>query len=322
MHPAQIAPACYAGHSMKILFVTSNRLGDAVLTTGLLDHLIRTYPRARITVATGPIAAGVFTHMPQLDRLIVFRKKSYDRHWIPLWWFAARQVWDLVVDIRASAISYLVPTKRRAVMRPRPGRKIEQLGAILRLSPPPMPVAWTSAEDHAHAATLLPPGSPNITPIITLGPTASRQIKMWPADKFAALFHALASGPLPNARAAILAGPGKTEEELSAPLRAALPDAIDLRGHLTIPQVTACLQRSALYIGNDSGLMHLAAAAGVPTLGLFGPTPWREYSPAGPRTIVAVSPTGPMEDLSVDLALQAAITLLGATQVASLSPPP
>lgn len=304
--------------SMKILFVTSNRLGDAVLTTGLLDHLLRVYPHARITVATGPIAAGVFIHMPKLDRLIVFRKKSYDRHWLSLWWFAVRQVWDLVVDIRASAISYLVPTKRRAVMGNRPGSKIEQLGGILRLSPPPMPVAWTNPADHALAGQLLPTG----TPIIALGPTASRRIKMWPAAKFAALFHALKAGPLLGARAAILAGPGGAEEELSSPLHAALPDAIDLRGILTISQATACLQRSAIYIGNDSGLMHLAAAAGVPTLGLFGPTSWREYAPAGPRTIVAVSPTGPMEDLTVELALQAAMKLLGPIEVASPPPPP
>ena len=55
---------------MRILFITSNRIGDAVLSTGLLDHLIRTYPQARFTVATGPVAEGVFTRMPGLERLI------------------------------------------------------------------------------------------------------------------------------------------------------------------------------------------------------------------------------------------------------------
>ncbi len=303
---------------MKILFVSSNRLGDAVLTTGLLDHLIRTYPNSRITVATGPIAAGVFTHMPQLERLIVFQKQSYDRHWLPLWWFAVRQVWDLVVDIRASGMAYLVPTKSRVVMRnDLPGTKVEQLGTILGLNPPPMPVTWTSPQDHTRAAQLLPPG----TPIIALGPTASRSIKMWPAEKFTALFHALAAGPLPGARAAILAGPGALEEELSAPLRAALPDAIDLRGALAIPEVTACLQRCALYIGNDSGLMHLAAAAAVPTIGLFGPTDWREYGPTGQCADVAVATDATMAGISVEAALAAAAKLLRAAPVASPPPP-
>src|SRR5271165_2834408 len=70
---------------MKILFVTSNRLGDAVLSTGLLDHLIRTYPEARITVVCGPVAEGVFARMPNRAKTIVLRKQSRGWHWLPLW---------------------------------------------------------------------------------------------------------------------------------------------------------------------------------------------------------------------------------------------
>ena len=70
---------------MRILFVTSSRIGDAVLSTGLLDHLMRRYPEARFTVACGPVAAGLFAHMPQLERLIVFDKRRYGRHWLGLW---------------------------------------------------------------------------------------------------------------------------------------------------------------------------------------------------------------------------------------------
>ena len=70
---------------MKILFVTSNRLGDAVLSTGLLDHLIRTHPDALITVVCGPVAEGVFERMPNRERTIVLRKLSWGRHWVPLW---------------------------------------------------------------------------------------------------------------------------------------------------------------------------------------------------------------------------------------------
>src|SRR5271154_2433706 len=106
---------------MRILFVTANRLGDAVLSTGLLDHLIRTYPRSRITVACGPAAEGVFLRMPNLERLIVLEKRRYGRHWLALWAATVGQVWDLVVDIRASALSFVVPARRRAVMRKRPG---------------------------------------------------------------------------------------------------------------------------------------------------------------------------------------------------------
>jgi ADP-heptose:LPS heptosyltransferase len=70
---------------------------------------------------------------------------------------------------------------------------------------------------------------------------------------------------------------------MAAPVLAALPGSVDLVGTLALPEVAAVLRHAALYLGNDSGLMHLAAAAGAPTLGLFGQSDPREYGPAGPR---------------------------------------
>src|SRR5689334_13062904 len=85
--------------TMRILFVTSNRVGDAVLSTGLLDHLIRAHPDARITVVCGRVAEGVFARMPNRDRTIILDKRPYGLHWLPLWATTVRTVWDLVVDI-------------------------------------------------------------------------------------------------------------------------------------------------------------------------------------------------------------------------------
>jgi ADP-heptose:LPS heptosyltransferase len=297
---------------MRILFVTSNRLGDAVLSTGLLDHLIRTYPLARISVVCGPAAEGVFARMPNRARTIVLDKRPYSLHWLPLWAGAATTLWDLVVDIRGSALSFMVPTRRRAVMRRRLGHKIAQLGAVLGLDPPPLPVAWTAAEDRAHAAILLPVGRP----VIGLGPTANWQPKTWPAERFAALFHNLASGPLQGAVPAVFGGPGEAEAAMAAPLLAALPGAIDLVGRLSLPEVAACLARCALFVGNDSGLMHLAAAAGAPTLGLFGPTPAHEYAPTGVNATAVLSSSERMQDLSVEAACAAATRLVERAEAA------
>lgn len=291
---------------MRILFVTSNRIGDAVLSTGLLDHLLKTYPEARFTIACGPVAEGLFARMPRRDATIVMEKQSYGRHWLPLWTATVGTVWDLVVDIRASAISYLVPTRKRAVMRKSAGHKTVQLARLLKLDSPPLPVVWTSPEDRAVAFRQLPSGGP----IVALGPTANWTGKVWPAENFAALFRALQAGPLPGARAAIFAGPGPQEAALAAPLRAALPNAIDLTGKLGLPQVAACLARCTLFVGNDSGLMHMAAASGAPTLGLFGPTPSAEYAPAGRCAAAVVSPTANMADLTVEAAYTAALALL------------
>lgn len=284
---------------MRILFVTSNRLGDAVLSTGLLDHLIRTYPDARITVVCGPVAAGLFARMPKLERTIAVTKRQMGRHWLPLWASVATTWWDLVVDIRGSALSWLVPTRHRAVMRRSTGHKTQQLAAVLGLNPPPLPVVWTSAEDRAKAAALLPADRP----VIVLAPTANWLPKIWPADRFVAAFEALSGG---HAQAVVIAGPGQTERAMAEPLLAALPGAIDLVGNLSLPEIAAVLARASLFIGNDSGLMHLAAAAGAPTIGLFGPTNAAEYGPSGPKARAVIVKSRRMEDITVQQLLDAA----------------
>ncbi len=299
---------------MRILFISATRIGDAVLSTGLLDTLLRRHPDARVTIACGPVAEGIFSRMPRLERILVIRKRRFDAHWLTLWGQAATTAWDLAVDLRGSALTFVLPVRRRAIMRGgrRPGHRLTHLAGTLGLSPPPLPVAWTDASDREMAARLLPDGAP----IIGLGPTANWSGKIWPPDRFVAVFEALRAGPLPGARAAVFAGPGDGERALAAPVLAALPDAIDLAGRLTLPQASACLARTRLFIGNDSGLMHMAAAAGAPTLGLFGPTPASEYAPAGRHAsaVLAEGPPGaaPMEALSVPAALQAALRLVEA----------
>ena len=121
---------------------------------------------------------------------------------------------------------------------------------------------------------------------------------------------------MPGAIPAVFAGPGQQEHAMAAPLLATLPGAIDLVGRLTLPEAAACLARCALFVGNDFGLMHLAAAAGTPTLGLFGPTPAAEYAPAGRSARVVMSSSSRMDDLSVDAALAVASRLLVATESA------
>jgi ADP-heptose:LPS heptosyltransferase len=296
---------------VRILFITATRLGDAVLSTGLLDHLLRRYPEARFTIACGSVAAGVFERMPRRDRTIVVAKRRFDWHWAELWAACAGTRWDLAVDLRGSGLTLLLRAQRRAIMRGgrRPGPRVAHLAGALGVHPPPLPVAWTDAADQARAAALLPPG----TPIIGLGPTANWAGKIWPAERFVALFQGLAER-VPGARVAVFGGPGETERAAAAPVLAALPGAVDLVGRLSLPEAAACLARCALFAGNDSGLMHLAASAGTPTLGLFGPTPASEYAPAGLLTAVALAegPAGQaaMTALPVGAALHAAEALL------------
>lgn len=302
------APALWHGEPVRILFVSANRLGDAVITCGILDHLIKTHPTARFTIACGPAAAGVYSRMPQLERIIAFDKHKNDSHWPKLWRSVAFTRWDLVVDVRGSALAYLVPAKCRIVRRKRPGRMYEQHAAMLGIDPAPLPVAWTAQADRDRARALLPVDRP----VIGFGVTANWAPKVWPAERFGALFERLSTDVLPGAVPAVFAGPGLAEREMAAPALACLPGAIDLRGALTIPEAAAVIGRCALYVGNDSGLMHLAAATGTSTVGLCGTTRDRaaEMAPAGPRAIWAEADQASMAALTVDTVEAACRALL------------
>lgn len=275
---------------MRLLFITATRIGDAVLSTGILDQLVRAHPGIRVTVACGPAAAGLFLHVPGLEQVVAMKKRPLTLHWLELWRASVGRRWDIAVDLRGSAITGLLRADRRIVRRG--GRKgvhrVAELGALLGLDPPPLPRVWTSQAEQDSARRRIPPGAP----VIGLGPTANWPGKVWPPEKFVALFDALASGPLPGARVAIFAGPGEAERAGADAVLRALPQrrAIDLAGNLSLTEAAACLARCDLYVGNDSGLMHLAAAAGAPTLGLFGPSPPEEYAPAGPNAAFVRTP--------------------------------
>ena len=131
---------------MRILFITATRIGDAVLSTGLVDHLLREHPTARFTIACGPVAEGVFARMPRRDRTLIVDKRRFDRHWLTLWRQTVTTLWDLAVDLRGSAITLLLPARRRAIMRGgrRPGHRLTHLAGVLGLADPPSPVTWTA----------------------------------------------------------------------------------------------------------------------------------------------------------------------------------
>ncbi len=271
---------------MKLLFVTSNRIGDAVLSTGILGHLIDRHPGLRVTVACGPDSAALFEEVPGLERLIPLSKMTWKRHWLGLWRACVGTYWDLVVDIRRSIIGWSV-LHRRTLVVPRDNRNLHRvrlLGATLGLGDdPPAPRVWTGAAHRARAAELIPrPGA------LALGPTANWPGKVWPADRFVALARDLTGpgGVLEGRQVAVLAAPH--EAAGVRPVIEGMGNAgtINLAGKTDLLDAAACLERCALYVGNDSGLMHLAAAAGTPTLGLFGPSRNELYAPWGDATAV------------------------------------
>lgn len=281
----------------RLLFITATRIGDAVLSTGLLDALLRAEPDLAVTVACGPAPAPLFAGVPGLERVLPMAKRRRGGHWWDLWRATAPVRWHRVVDLRRSLMPWAVLTRHRhtvgADSRHGEGaggpvhRVVLNAAAIGRADDPPAPRLWTRPEDDATAARLT-----GGAPVLALAPTANWRGKEWPAERWTALLGPLAADSrLSNARIAVLAGPG--EEQAVAPVRAAVPAdrLIDLTGggHPLLT-VTAVLARARLFVGNDSGLMHMAVAAGAPVLGLFGPTDERRYGPWGPRAAVVRTP--------------------------------
>ncbi len=266
---------------MKLLFVTSNRIGDAVLSTGLLNHILREHPDMRTTVACGPDPAPLFTEVPNLDRIIVMVKQPRAKHWRALWRETVRTRWDLVVDLRASALAYFLRAGERHVFRPsdEPVHQVVQLSQFLELAHIAAPGLWLGQKQITAAKRMLPPGPP----ILAVGPTANWPGKQWPASRFADLIlRLIAPGAiLEDARVAVF---GAESERLAArPLLDRIPKErrLDCIGRFDILTAAAALQECAFYIGNDSGLMHIAAATYTPTLGLFGPSREEIYAPWG-----------------------------------------
>ncbi|MEQ8709370.1 MAG: glycosyltransferase family 9 protein [Rhodospirillales bacterium] len=266
---------------MNILFITSTRIGDGVLSTGLVDHLCRTHPDARITVAAGEHAAPLFEAAPNVERVIVMVKQRHAGHWLGLWREAVFIRWDMVIDLRRSAISWLLSARRRYILKRTDEQvhRVRQLGDLFDLPEPPAPHIWTTARHDDEARRLIPDGRQ----IIAIGPVTNWRAKTWRPACFIELVERLTGtgGLFPDARVAVFGGPDERED--AHPVLAAIPvdRRIDLVGTIDLLTAVACLKRCAIYIGNDSAVMHLAAAAEVPTVGLFGPSNERHYAPWG-----------------------------------------
>src|SRR5438270_7210928 len=247
---------------MHILFVTATRIGDAVLSTGLLSYLMERYPHARLTIAAGPDADPLFEAVPALERIVVLEKQRWSLHWLPFYAAVATRRWDVVVDLRGSALAWLLRAGERKVMGKGDAseHRVRQLGRLFGLDPPPSPRLWTAPHHERAAGALIPAEAP----VLAIGPAANWRGKQWRAERFAELAQRLTAGegPLAGARVAVLAA--SHERRQAEPLLAAIPRhrQVDLVGKVDLLTAVAVLRRCAMFIGNDTGLMHMAAAAG------------------------------------------------------------
>lgn len=275
----------------NILFITSSRIGDAVLSSGLLNHINSHYPEARVTIACGPLAVSLFEGVPNLERIIPLKKQRYNKHWIGLWREVVGTRWDMVIDLRDSAVSRLVMAQQRHIFGKHISKKmhkVEQNAAVMDLDYVSDPKLWFTDVQSQKAQEFIPDGGF----VLGIGPTANWVGKTWPADRFIEVIRYLTQdgGKFAGARVAVFAAPG--EEEDARKVLASIPEnrAIDIIAKTTPGEAAAALSICDFYLGNDSGLMHCAAASGVPTFGLFGPSYPHIYAPWGEHATYAQTP--------------------------------
>lgn len=283
----------------RVLVVRAGAIGDFVLTLPALVALRRAYPLARLHLVGNRAAAVLALESGTVDAVYSFDDAWVARLFTPTPAAATAPLADVdfaVVWLRdpesplvASLGALGVPTLA-APSFPPPGARVHVADHLLSalhplgISPgdaiPRLALSRAGlqrADDLLTRHRLGPPAR-----IVAIHPGSGGRYKSWPAERFAAVADALAVG---GVQSLLLAGPADAEQiglvrrslRRASPLEARPGDLIEL---------AAILARCDAYLGNDSGVSHLAAAVGAPTVAIFGPTDPAVWAPRGERVTV------------------------------------
>lgn len=292
-----------------VLIVRLDEIGDAVLMTPFLRELRRNLPDAKISVVTKPAVTNLLERCPYVDAVLSYdwsegggRLDTWRRHWRALrlsrrFWrrdpvdFAILPRWDS--DIYHGAfLTYFSGAPRRVAYSERVNdikrrinagydglftdvvpdggvaHEVERNLNLLRFLGASVDSdrleLWLAREDEQFADRVL--DGHKASSVIAMGIGARDPRKIWPVSNFIQLGKWLSD----TLRAQILLLGGQEERPLAEQLCAHLGEpAINLVGGTTLRQAGALLQRCQLYVGVDTGPMHLAAAAGVPVVAIF-----------------------------------------------------
>lgn len=297
----------------RILFVTLSNIGDAVMTTPVLDSLQRMYPQARFDIVADARSAALFEHFPALDEIILKHKNA---GWRDRLAFVARlrgKRYDLIVDLRTDGLAWLLRARRRLnkVQRTPDSHSVEQhfkaIAPLVGQVELPPARLWIPETAHARVGLWLAalPGSR----WLALGPGANWEGKIWAAERFVSLVRQCADA----FDGVILLG-GVADSARVTGMIGGLPlPCLDLTGNTSLLEAAAVLTRARLFVGNDSGLGHLASAVNTPTLTLFGPGEPLRYRPWGDQARWLAAPQQDLAQLPVERVLVELNAMLSAS---------
>jgi heptosyltransferase-2 len=331
---------------MRIMVRMPNWIGDAVMATPALASIRAAFPEAQVTIVANPLVAALFTCHQGCDRVIVFDKRARHQGLAGFWQFCRSlrlERFDLAILLQnafeAAVMAVLAGIPRRA------GYRTDGRGLLLNAGVPAVdkkhglhhvdyylrmlghlgfavdnrqPSLALAAEEEQWGDRCLAPGD-----WVAVNPGASYgAAKRWIPERFAAVADELSEE---YGVKVVLTG-GSGEREIGADIERAMRNVpLNLIGCTSVRELMAVLARCRLMVTNDSGPMHIAAAFGVPTVAVFGPTDYTTTSPFGEncRIVRGVVDCAPcmlrecpidhrcMERITADDVLNAARELLG-----------
>lgn len=297
-----------------IIFLAPDDLGEAVLATGALAHVLS--GADDLTVLGNAEIKALMRHAPVAKTCFPEEQPLAFAALLRLQWHRC----DILVDARGDLSGGLIPAKRRVRLGAGPvlQHRTEAWGAALGADRAPPPVLWLDDRARQAAANV----APDTTPVLLIAPGGVSAAKRWPHERFAAVARRLATGALSGARIVVLSAATR-DDEIAARIVSSLDaDGVPASGAgLDLLAAAALAERATLCIGNDNALTHIAAAMGAPTLTLFGPTDERVRAPRGPRARTlrgksfeeaALDEGAAMDDISIDAVEAAALDLLHA----------
>jgi lipopolysaccharide heptosyltransferase II len=313
---------------VRILLIRLRLIGDVVLSTPVIRMLRRRFPDAELTYLVERAAAPVVTGSPYLDEVIVIdHSRGVARlvHDLGLAWRLRRLRFDLVIDMHGgprsswlslatgapARIGYDLPGRAWMYTRTVPrARELRPRHSVLNQwdlltgiegwasdAPDPArdPVDMPSdpAAEHRMAARLESAGATPETELVVVHVSANNPFRRWPEVAFAEVIAGLADGS-PHRRFVLSSGPSDRPAagRIAAAARARLGPAraaqvLDI-GEFDLAELRALIAHSRLFIGGDTGPLHVAATTSTPIVALYGPTlparsrPWRD-----PRVMTA-----------------------------------
>ena len=259
---------------MKILIISSNLIGDTILSTGVLKYFSDNNPQAKFTIIIGPSAKPIFKNFNPIEKIITISKKKYNIHWLEIINKCYGKKWDIIIDFRSSLLSYFLNHRKKFIFKKKSYlNHIQQLTDYFGFDCSNLFIENNKEEEEKVAKNI----SKNFDHFVIF-PGGNWIPKIWSVQNYNSLLKKILAQNV-NIKF-ILVGSKEEEEKYYNEITRNIDKEyiINLFGE-TLTQTAAYMKKSKLFIGNDSGLSHMASATKLKSLVLFGPTNDKIYGP-------------------------------------------